>query len=383
MPVNWLKLMSFAFGAAVAALTGTLFASLERERLPAQRSTSSLLITVYTMVILGGQGSQAGVVARRDPRSASCSSCCATRPRARPLLRRARQLVSCSRSGSPGSSRSSLAATIALRLRRTRDRGRPIDERPGRRRGVDGGRPGVSDWVIVPSHIASWIAPVSYVALIAAVLALTLAARLVRGSPCSSRRSTSPRSSGRTSCSSKPERDALHRPRRDPHRADDPAAERAARRAAGGDRLTWTRAPRAERASRSRSAACRSSRSSTSHVDEGEIVSVIGPNGAGKTTLFNLITGVYEPDEGDILLDGRSIVGLAAAQDQPARRRAHVPDAAAVPEHDGQGERDGGRLRPHEARPAAARCCARRGCAARSARSTRSPRSGSRSSASG
>jgi branched-chain amino acid transport system ATP-binding protein len=46
------------------------------------------------------------------------------------------------------------------------------------------------------------------------------------------------------------------------------------------------------------------------HVDEGEIVSVIGPNGAGKTTLFNLITGIYEPDGGDITLDGRSIVGL-------------------------------------------------------------------------
>jgi ABC-type branched-subunit amino acid transport system ATPase component len=46
------------------------------------------------------------------------------------------------------------------------------------------------------------------------------------------------------------------------------------------------------------------------HVGEGEIVSVIGPNGAGKTTLFNLITGIFRPDEGDILLDGRSIVGL-------------------------------------------------------------------------
>jgi ABC-type branched-subunit amino acid transport system ATPase component len=46
------------------------------------------------------------------------------------------------------------------------------------------------------------------------------------------------------------------------------------------------------------------------HVEENEIVSVIGPNGAGKTTLFNLVTGVYEPDEGDILFDGESIVGL-------------------------------------------------------------------------
>ena len=45
-------------------------------------------------------------------------------------------------------------------------------------------------------------------------------------------------------------------------------------------------------------------------VSEGEIVSVIGPNGAGKTTLFNLITGIYRPDGGDILFEGRSIVGL-------------------------------------------------------------------------
>jgi branched-chain amino acid transport system ATP-binding protein len=46
-------------------------------------------------------------------------------------------------------------------------------------------------------------------------------------------------------------------------------------------------------------------------VNEREIVSAIGPNGAGKTTVFNLITGVYQPDAGDILLDGKSLVGLS------------------------------------------------------------------------
>jgi ABC-type branched-subunit amino acid transport system ATPase component len=50
------------------------------------------------------------------------------------------------------------------------------------------------------------------------------------------------------------------------------------------------------------------------HVDEGEIVSVIGPNGAGKTTLFNLITGIYRPQAGDIVFDGQSIVGLEPHQ---------------------------------------------------------------------
>jgi branched-chain amino acid transport system ATP-binding protein len=44
-------------------------------------------------------------------------------------------------------------------------------------------------------------------------------------------------------------------------------------------------------------------------VERQELVGLIGPNGAGKTTVFNLITGVYQPTEGKILFNGRSIVG--------------------------------------------------------------------------
>lgn len=46
------------------------------------------------------------------------------------------------------------------------------------------------------------------------------------------------------------------------------------------------------------------------HIEEGEIVSIIGPNGSGKTTFFNLVTGIYHPDSGEILLNGESLVGL-------------------------------------------------------------------------
>ncbi|MFC4768100.1 ABC transporter ATP-binding protein [Effusibacillus consociatus] len=49
-------------------------------------------------------------------------------------------------------------------------------------------------------------------------------------------------------------------------------------------------------------------------IRKGELVGLIGPNGAGKTTLFNLLTGVYEPSEGKILLNGESVGGLKPYQ---------------------------------------------------------------------
>ncbi len=48
----------------------------------------------------------------------------------------------------------------------------------------------------------------------------------------------------------------------------------------------------------------------TFDVDKGSIVGLIGPNGAGKTTVFNLITGNYQPNEGNVLFDGLNLLGL-------------------------------------------------------------------------
>ncbi|MGI6094104.1 MAG: ABC transporter ATP-binding protein [Lachnospiraceae bacterium] len=44
-------------------------------------------------------------------------------------------------------------------------------------------------------------------------------------------------------------------------------------------------------------------------IEAGEMYGLIGPNGAGKTTIFNLLTGVYRPDSGMIILDGQDITG--------------------------------------------------------------------------
>jgi branched-chain amino acid transport system permease protein len=172
MPVNWLKLMSFSFGAAVAALTGSLYASLAASVFPLS-FYFVLLITVYTMVILGGSGSQAGVVAGAliiGPllemlRDASKSrviffvvlvgglAFAARRSRALALVALSTLVL--------GFVIRSVAAAIDSSW---------VAGQPDQGRFADA----VEQWVVAPAHLGRWIPPIAYVGVIAAALVCTL-----------------------------------------------------------------------------------------------------------------------------------------------------------------------------------------------------------------
>jgi branched-chain amino acid transport system permease protein len=179
MPVNWLKLMSFAFGAAVAALTGVLFASLNASVFPLTFSFP-LVITVYTMVILGGSGSQAGVVLGAILISATLE-----------FLR------------DPGDARKLFYVVVALGVMaafRFSWRlavvlggtivfgvvahlvAKSIDQSWVNGAPAGGGHFGdlVSDFVIVPTDLARWVPPVTYIGLVALTLLLTVLRGWVR-----------------------------------------------------------------------------------------------------------------------------------------------------------------------------------------------------------
>lgn len=49
-------------------------------------------------------------------------------------------------------------------------------------------------------------------------------------------------------------------------------------------------------------------------IEKGQLYGLIGPNGAGKTTIFNLLTGVYRPTDGSIILDGTKLIGKKPAE---------------------------------------------------------------------
>ena len=69
-------------------------------------------------------------------------------------------------------------------------------------------------------------------------------------------------------------------------------------------------------------------------IAKGDLYGLIGPNGAGKTTLFNVITGVYEPTEGQVMFDGKDIAGCTPGRDQRPGHRPDLPEHPALPQHD-------------------------------------------------
>ncbi len=177
MPVNWLKLMSFMFGASVAALTGSLFAALNASVFPLS-FYFVLLITVYTMVILGGSGSQPGVVLGaiiisvllellRDPGKSRLVFVAALIGGLILAFRFSKKLAIVA------------AAEIAFgfaihELARWHDKAWVAGENGGGFAGV------LAHWVVSPAHLDRWVAPVTYIGLIAVILVLTLLSPRVR-----------------------------------------------------------------------------------------------------------------------------------------------------------------------------------------------------------
>ncbi len=178
MPVNWLKLMSFSCGAAVAALTGTLYAALYGNVFPLSFYFVTL-ITIYTMVILGGSGNQAGVVLgaliispllellRDADKSRVAFFVVLVGTLALLSRRRPRIAVVAVATLAFGF----VAHAIASGIDSTWVAGLPDDGSFAQF---------VQHWVVAPSHPARWIAPVTYVGVIAAALLCTMLRGIVR-----------------------------------------------------------------------------------------------------------------------------------------------------------------------------------------------------------
>jgi branched-chain amino acid transport system permease protein len=171
MPVNWLKLLSFAFGAGVAALTGTLFAAQAASVFPLT-FYFVLLITVYTMVILGGSGSQAGVVAGalivapllellRDANKSRVIFFVALVIGLIVAARKSRALAI-------------LAVSVIVFGFVVHGVCGAINSDWTAGEHASGFAGFVAHWVVVPEHLARWIAPVTYVGVIAAMLFCTM-----------------------------------------------------------------------------------------------------------------------------------------------------------------------------------------------------------------
>ena len=310
IPVNRLKLVAFAVSAGIGGLAGTLFAALNTAVFSADFSTSTLII-IYAMLILGGAGSLGGVIvgafvvnvsleALRTPGHATwifyIVILATLIVKVRPwkwlfivvggtiglgyLLHRDREPVVPALDGRRADDR-----RLARRVARPVGAApvEPADDRQHRLH-----HPRLRD---SRTHAAARLEAVAGDDPDALSRLLHLAEPARR----------------------RAEHHAPDPRRRDPHRPDERAAAGAARHRQRGDRLMAEKLLELENISKS-FGGLRVIHELDLHVDEGEIVSAIGPNGAGKTTLFNLITGVYRPDSGDIRFANESLLGLEAHQ---------------------------------------------------------------------
>ena len=89
----------------------------------------------------------------------------------------------------------------------------------------------------------------------------------------------------------------------------------------------------------------RAVREASFEVSQGSINALIGPNGAGKTTIFNMVAGVYAPDTGEILFEGKRIDG-ASGPGVRGRDRPHLPARQALRRPLGARQRDRRRASP-------------------------------------
>ena len=171
MPVNVLKLMAFSFGAAIAALTGTLFASVSTSVFPLTFSFP-LVITVYTMVILGGQGNLAGVTLGavvvsvmleflRDPGDARILFYVVGVLAIAFAFGRTRKLAA-------------LLGSLLVFGFAAHAVADAINHNWVAGPAANGFDHALAHWVIIPTSLATWVGPVSYIGLVCLVLVLTL-----------------------------------------------------------------------------------------------------------------------------------------------------------------------------------------------------------------